>query len=150
MMITSGAKIAKTKALSVTLCFILVAITMPPEIGGQATPTPTPAYSGQGAPLTAEELQALVAPIALYPDALVAQILAAATFPDQIGVAQYWLQQNKSLTGSALMQAVDTQSWDPSIKALVQFPSVLDNLAKNLSWTSALGEAYHDQSADVM
>ena len=79
-----------------------------------------------------------------------AQILAAATFPDQVGVADYWLQQNKNLTGTALMQAVDTQSWDPSVKALTQFPSVLDNLAKNLSWTSALGEAYHNQSADVM
>src|SRR5271170_521384 len=150
MMITSGAKIAKTKVLSVALCFILVAVTMPPESGGQATPTPPPAYSGQGAPLSAEELQGLVAPIALYPDALVAQILAAATFPDQVAVADYWLQQNKELTGSALMKAVDTQSWDPSVKAMAQFPSVLDNMAKNLSWVSSLGEAYHNQSAEVM
>ena len=91
-----------------------------------------------------------MAPIALYPDALVAQILGAATFPDQIAAASDWLQQNKNLTGTALMQAVDTQPWDPSVKALTQFPSVLDNLAKNLSWTSALGEAYHTQAADVM
>ena len=101
-------------------------------------------------PLTADEAQALVAPIALYPDALVAQILGAATFPDQVALAASWLQQNQNLKGKALMQAVDTQSWDPSVKALSQFPSVLGNLAQNLSWTSSLGEAYHTQAADVM
>ena len=100
--------------------------------------------------MSASDLQALVAPIALYPDALVAQILAAATFPDQVAIANYWLQQNKTLTGNSLMQAVDKQSWDPSVKALTQFPSVLNNLSTNLSWTSSLGEAYHNQSADVM
>src|SRR6266478_113880 len=102
------------------------------------------------APQTADELQALVAPIALYPDSLVAQILTGSTFPDQVAVADYWIQQNKSLTGNTLMQAVDKQTWDPSVKALTQFPSVLDNLAKNLSWTSSLGEAYHNQQAEVM
>jgi len=107
-------------------------------------------YTGQGAPLSANELQSLVAPIALYPDSLVAQILNAATFPDQIAVANYWLSQNKDLTGSALMQAVNTQSWDPSVKALTEFPSVLNNLAQNLSWTSQLGEAYHNQQSQVM
>jgi hypothetical protein len=91
-----------------------------------------------------------VAPIALYPDALVAQILTASTFPDQIAIASYWVQQNKTLTGNTLMQAVDKQSWDPSVKGLTQFPSVLDNLAKNLAWASSLGEAYHNQQADVM
>jgi hypothetical protein len=100
--------------------------------------------------LSADELQQLVAPIALYPDALVAQILAAATFPDQVSAANTWLQQHQDLKSSALMQTVDTQSWDPAVKALTQFPSVLDNLAKNLSWTSALGEAYGTQGADVM
>src|ERR1700687_4058601 len=107
-------------------------------------------YSGQGVPLTADELQQLLAPIALYPDSLVAQILGAATFPDQIAAAAGWLQQNQSLTGNNLMKVVDQQPWDPSVKALTQFPSVLDNLAKNLSWTSALGEAYHTQAAAVM
>jgi hypothetical protein len=91
-----------------------------------------------------------VAPIALYPDSLVAQILTASTFPDEVAIANYWLGQNKSLTGSALMQAVDKQSWDPSVKALTEFPSVLDNMATNLTWTSSLGEAYHNQQAEVM
>ena len=106
--------------------------------------------STEAAPQSASELQSLVAPIALYPDSLVAQILTASTFPDQVAVADYWVQQNKSLTGSALMQAVDKQSWDASVKALTEFPSVLDNMAKNLTWTSSLGEAYHNQQADVM
>src|SRR5580704_14518598 len=110
----------------------------------------TPGYSGQGAPLTAAELQALVAPIALYPDALVAQVLSAATFPDQVAYAQNWIQMNPELTGQTLMTAVDAQSWDPSVKALTQFPSVLANMSKNLSWTSSLGEAYGTQAADVM
>lgn len=104
----------------------------------------------EGAPMSTNELQSLVAPIALYPDSLVAQILTAATFPDQVAIANYWLEQNKNLTDSALMQAVDKQSWDPSVKALTQFPSVLDNMAKNLTWTSSLGEAYHNQQSEVM
>jgi uncharacterized protein DUF3300 len=109
------------------------------------TGTPT-----QSAPMSQDELKALVAPIALYPDKLVAVVLAAATFPDQVAIADYWLQQHKSLTGNALTQAVNTQSWDASVKALTQFPSVLGNMAKSLSWTSQLGEAYHDQKSEVM
>jgi hypothetical protein len=134
--------------LSMTLSLLLVVGTAPSEAAAQQTAST--GYSGQGVPLSAEELQQLVAPIALYPDALVAQILGASTFPDQIAAAASWLQQNSSLTGTALMEAVNTQSWDPSVKALTQFPSVLANLASNLSWTSSLGEAYHTQTAEVM
>ena len=90
-----------------------------------------------------------MAPIALYPDALVAQTLAAATFPDQVAFANDWLQQNKNLTGAALTQAIDAQPWDRSVRHLHSFLRS-DNLTKNLSWTSALGEAYHTQAADVM
>ena len=137
--------------LATTLTFLLVFPVLPNQaVGQQPPPTGAPGYSGQGAPLSAEELQQLVAPIALYPDALVGQILGAATFPDQVAAADVWLQQNKSLTGSALTKAVDGQQWDPSVKALTQFPSVLENLTKNLSWTSSLGEAYHTQPSDVM
>jgi hypothetical protein len=141
------------RLLAATLSVLLVILTVPTEVAGQQpapTATDSTGYSGQGAPLSADELQKLVAPIALYPDALVAQVLGAATFPDQVAFANDWLQQNKNLTGTSLTQAVDAQQWDPSVKALTQFPSVLDNLAKNLSWTSALGEAYHTQAADVM
>src|SRR5271155_4640336 len=118
------------KVLPCLLSALLIAATTPQADAAmmfQAQPTAPPAspsYLGQGAPETADELQALVAPIALYPDALVAQVLSASTFPDQVGAASYWLDQNKSLTGSALMTAVDKQTWDPSVKALTQFPSV--------------------------
>ncbi|MGA7242761.1 MAG: DUF3300 domain-containing protein [Terracidiphilus sp.] len=137
--------------LSATLSFLLVFPAVPGEAGGQQiAPTESSGSAAQGAPLTADALQQLVAPIALYPDALVAQILGAATFPDQVETAADWLHQNPNVTGTALTQAVDAQPWDPSVKALTQFPSVLDNLAKNLTWTSSLGEAYHMQAADVM
>lgn len=137
--------------LSTTLSFLLVCTATSFEAGAQqAASTGGIGYSVQGEPLSAAELQQLVAPIALYPDALVAQALAAATFPDQVASAASWLQQNSKLTGKTLVQAVDAESWDPSVKALTQFPSVLGNLAANLSWTSALGEAYHTQTADIM
>jgi hypothetical protein len=109
-----------------------------------SNPGPIPAL------LTSDQLDSLVAPIALYPDALVAQVLAAATNPDQITFADDWLAQNRNLTGAALGQAVNEQSWDPSVKALTQFSSVLDNLAHNLSWTSSLGQAFANQQSDVM
>src|SRR5262245_30517241 len=102
------------------------------------------------APMSENEIKGLVAPIALYPDKLVAMVLAAATFPDQVAIADYWVQQHKNLTGGALVQAVDKQSWDASVKGLTQFPSVLNNMAKSLSWTSQLGEAYHNQKSEVM
>src|ERR1700680_2441413 len=104
----------------------------------------------QAAQQTPEQLQQLVAPIALYPDALVAQILAAATYPDQIVEADRWLQQHTELKGEQLGQEVDKQPWDPSVKALVEFPSVLANMDKNLSWTSSLGDAYVNQQQEVM
>jgi hypothetical protein len=95
-------------------------------------------------------LQQLVAPIALYPDSLVAQILTASTFPEQVVEADRWLQAHPDLTGDALAKAVDQQPWDPSVKALTAFPPVLGNMDKNLSWTSSLGDAYYNQPEDVM
>ena len=99
---------------------------------------------------TPEQLQQLVAPIALYPDELVAQILAASTYPTEIVEADRWVQQHSDLKGQQLAQAADQQAWDPSVKAVAQFPSVLGNMNKNLSWTSALGDAYVNQQKDVM
>ena len=114
----------------------------------------TVSSAGQSAPAvvkqTPEQVQQLVAPIALYPDALVSQILAAATYPTEIVEADRWVQEHPNLKGRDLANAVDQQPWDPSIKALTQFPSVLANMDKNLSWTSALGETYVNQSGVVM
>ena len=111
-----------------------------------------PAQGGQAPPYTQQtpaQLQQLVAPIALYPDSLVAQILAASTYPEQVVEADRWVQAHPDLKGDALGQAVDQQSWDPSVKALTAFPTVLGNIDKNLSWTSSLGDAYYNQQQDV-
>ncbi len=105
-----------------------------------------PPYTQQ----TPDELDQLVAPIALYPDSLVAQILAGSTYPAQIVEADRWVQANPDLTGNALAHAVDQQPWDPSVKALTAFPTVLANMDKNLSWTSSLGDSYYNQQNDVM
>jgi Protein of unknown function (DUF3300) len=140
------------QVLSTALSLVLVTASTQMAQGYQTIPSSNPGPLNPTEPTqqTAAELQALVAPIALYPDSLVAQILSASTFPDEVAIANYWLGENKSLTGSALMLAVDKQSWDPSVKALTQFPSVLENMSKNLTWTSSLGESFHDQQADVM
>jgi uncharacterized membrane protein YgcG len=112
-----------------------------------------PAQASQGQQYiqqTPEQLEQLVAPIALYPDSLVAQILAASTFPEHVVEADQWVQAHPDLKGHALAQAVDQQPWDPSVKALTAFASVLGNMDKNLSWTSSLGDAYYNQEQDVM
>jgi uncharacterized membrane protein YgcG len=118
----------------------------------QDTPPPAQAAASQPAytQQAPEQLEQLVAPIALYPDSLVAQVLAASTFPEQVVEADRWVQANPNLQGDALAEAVDQQPWDPSVKALTAFPSVLGNMDKNLSWTSSLGDAYYNQQQDVM
>jgi uncharacterized protein DUF3300 len=101
-------------------------------------------------PETAAQLQQLVAPIALYPDELVAQILAASTNPNQVVEADFWLQQHSNLQGEGLATAVNQQRWDPSVKAVTAFPSVVTNMDQNLLWTTALGQAYANQQQDVL
>ena len=122
--------------------------------GGFACASQTGQSGGQDTSASAkqspEELQQLVAPIALYPDELVSQILACATYPTEIVEADRWIQEHPNLKGKDLADQVDKQPWDPSVKALAPFPSVLANMDKNLSWTSALGEAYVNQAQDVM
>jgi Protein of unknown function (DUF3300) len=140
-------KISKQVSV-VLLCCLLVGFTAQPDAYGsvgQSNDQP-PASSGKQSP---QELQQLVAPIALYPDALVAQILAASTYPTQIVEADRWMQSHSNLKGEELAKEVDKQDWDPSVKAVAQFPSVLENMDKNLSWTSSLGDAYINQPQDV-
>jgi len=115
-----------------------------------AVPMYDPRYQeADQAPLSSSDIDAIVSPIALYPDQLVAQILVAATYPDQVTAASNYVNSS-SLKGDSLMKAVDGQPWDPSVKALTQFPTVLDQMAKNLAWTSALGDASFHQPKDVM
>ena len=127
-------------------------------LGGCATQAAQPdSQSAAPEPLAApvpqqstQQLDQLVAPIALYPDPLVAQILAGATHPTEIVEADRWLQQNPNLKGAELAKAVDAQSWDSSVKALTQFPGLIGMMDKNLSWTSALGEAYVNGQQNVL
>src|SRR5215831_13944757 len=120
------------------------------ETGSRATNSKDAAPATTYARPAPDELYQLVAPIALFPDNLVAQVLAGSTYPDQVAAANTWLKQNTKLKGNDLMKAVDKQPWDVSVKALTQFPDVLNQMASNLSWTSALGDAYFNIPQDVM
>ena len=139
-----------TRKLTLVLC---VSLLVAGSAGGQepavAVPEPQPA-AAQSAQQSSEELEQLVAPIALYPDELVGQILMASTYPTEVVEASRWMQQRPGLKGQGLADAVDHQPWDPSVKALTEFPAVLDSMNENLSWTSALGDAYVNQPQDVM
>src|SRR6266446_3525502 len=126
-----------------------------PSVAATAAPAvPPPAAAAEPGPppgaATAQELEELVSPIALYPDVLVAQILAGSTYPTQVVEADRWVKQNPKLTGDQLAAVVNPQPWDPSIKSLTQFPAVLQTMSDNLAWTSSLGEAYYNQPGDVM
>src|SRR5713226_4831590 len=136
------------QVLILLLCCLLVRFTAQAEPYGPLSQSDeqSPAAPVQQSP---QELQQLVAPIALYPDALVAQILAASTYPTEIVEADRWMERHSDLKGEKLAKEVDKQDWDPSVKALAQFPPVLENLDKNLSWTSSLGEANDNEPQDV-
>jgi hypothetical protein len=97
-----------------------------------------------------EELDQVLAPIALYPDSLVSQILMASTYPLEIVQADRFAQQNKTLKGEALTKALEAQSWDPSVKSLVNFPQVLTMMSEKLDWTQKLGDVFLAQQKDVM
>jgi hypothetical protein len=100
--------------------------------------------------LRADQLDQLVAPIALYPDALLAEILMASTYPLEVVQAERWVRENKNLKGDALKAAADKQSWDDSLKSLVATPSVLSMMSDKLDWTQKLGDAVLAQQADIM
>src|SRR5271170_390102 len=138
----SGYQIAR-QSIAIALSVLLI-----PFASGNlnAQEAPPPPY----APLDPPALDQLVAPIALYPDSLVAQILTAATFPQQISDADNWSQQNAGLPPQQRADIANTMPWDPSVKALTAFPAVLDNLAHNYNWASSLGNAYYNQPGDVM
>ena len=97
-----------------------------------------------------QKLEELVAPVALYPDVLVAQVLAAATQPAEVVHAELWLEEHRAASAAELAQAVDAQPWDAGIKALTLFPDVLAAINRNYAWTVALGEAYAANPADVL
>lgn len=119
----------------------------PQQTGAVVATPPQPApYT----PPTADQLAQMVAPIALFPDKLVGQVLAGATYPEQVAAANEWLGQHPSLKGAALQTAEASQPWDVSIKSLTAFPTVLGQMANNGQWTTALGTAYVNDPTDVM
>lgn len=137
-----------TSLIACVLCFsigvapILAQDQMPPQGAPQQAP---PSF-------TPDQLDHAVSRIALYPDPLLAQILSASTFPDQIPDAATWADQHHYLTGAELAKAIqdDQLSWDPSVQALLPFPSVLDMMASDMAWTNDLGNAVLAQRPDVM
>jgi hypothetical protein len=142
-----------TKIISFT--FVLLGLRLP--LGAQEqtpteTPTPTTATPTTVAPpaFASDRLEQLAAPIALYPDALVAQILMASTYPLEIVEASRWVEKNPALTGVALEEALKQNEWDPSVKALCGFPTVLKRMNDNLAWTKDLGDAFLGQKAELM
>jgi hypothetical protein len=114
---------------------------------------PASSYPQQAPPpkvFKAEELEQILAPIALYPDALLTQIIMASTYPLEIVQADRWAKQNKDMKGDTLTKALEAQKWDPSVKSLVNFPQVLAMMSEKLEWTQKLGDAFLAQQKDVM
>ncbi|MGA2878120.1 MAG: DUF3300 domain-containing protein [Bryobacteraceae bacterium] len=135
--------------LQQALCIFCVALLLQFSAGtrllAQGQPAPPPLQ-----PLSSDQLDNLVAPIALYPDALLSQVLVASTYPLELVEAGQWLQRNQNLQGPQLVDAARQQNWDASIQALVVFPDVIDRLNSNIHWTTDLGNAFLAQQADVM
>src|SRR5438046_3424142 len=116
----------------------------------QEMTTATTSDTEQAPKLPNDQLNSLVAPIALYSDPLLAQTLAASTYPLEVIQLQQWMDRNKNLKGKALADAVAKQPWDPSVQGLVEFPDVVQRMAGNVQWTTDLGNAFLAQQSDVM
>jgi hypothetical protein len=127
----------------VVIGLAVICLTLPAPIFAQETETPAKVFKQ-------EELDQLLAPIALYPDNILTQIFIASTYPLEVVQAERWMKQNKSLKGDALNAALDKQSWDDSVKALVPFPSVLTMMSEKLDWTQKLGDAFLAQQKAVL
>ena len=148
--------------LSLRLCFLaflLGAVSLcfakppgpPPDTQTQLQTSATELAEDEPAmTIPPEELEALVAPIALYPDPLLIQVLAASTYPLEIVQLKQWMDENKKLKGEALLEAVVQQNWDPSVQALAAFTTVVNKLANKIQWTTDLGNAFLGQQSDVM
>jgi len=143
----SGVKIQKNIAVATVLLALGAGSHSWAQVTGDA---PYDAAAQPTYAMSQNELENLVAPIALYPDGLLGQVLVACTYPDEVVEAQWWLEDNGNLSGSQLMEAARQQNWDPSVQVLVAFPDVVALLNRDLRWTTALGNAFLAQQADVM
>ncbi|HZS55568.1 MAG TPA: DUF3300 domain-containing protein, partial [Bryobacteraceae bacterium] len=138
------------RSLVAILCMIIL---MPGDTLGyslQSSVTPPASPSGQTVKLSPDQLDSFVAPIALYPDPLLAQVLAASTYPIEIVLLQRWLEKNKNLKGKQLADAAEKEPWDPSVQALAAVPDVVKFLGDNIQWTTDLGNAFLAQQSEMM
>lgn len=122
---------------------LILLLTMPPGLIAQQQPAAGPVFNQ-------EELDQILAPIALHPDALVSQILMASTYPLEVVLADRFAKQNANLKGDALTKALEKQDWDPSVKSLVNFPQVLTMMSEKLDWTQKLGDAFLEDQKKVL
>ncbi|MGB2646780.1 MAG: DUF3300 domain-containing protein [Pseudolabrys sp.] len=150
--------VALAIALAGTYCSVAVQAQQPSEQAPpqqqpqpQQPPQPPPEQqpAQQQPALTQQQVQQLVAPIALYPDALLAQVLTASTYPLEVTLAARWVEKNPSVKGSALESAMQQQPWDPSVKGMTSVAQVLAMMNEKLDWTNQLGEAFLAQPDDV-
>lgn len=137
-----------------TVTALCVSVLLPGEAGlalaQDKPPAPAPTAEAEEAKLTADQLDSLVAPVALYPDPLLAQTLVASTYPLEVIQLQPWLVKNPELKDKALADAVANQPWDPAIQSMAAVPDVVKRLADDIQWTSDLGNAFLAQQAEVM
>ncbi|MGI8988447.1 MAG: DUF3300 domain-containing protein [Bryobacteraceae bacterium] len=151
-------KLLQCKLGTAVACALLL-LPMAPGVFAQGPPPPQdqqqlPPQEQQQQPpqqlLAPDQLDSLVAPVALYPDSLLSQVLVACTYPLEVVEAGQWLQQNRNLSGQALVEAARQQNWDPSVQALVAFPDVVARLNQDIRWTTDIGNAFLAQEGDVM
>jgi len=137
------------QSLLAVLCALLLTLSDTAMYAQPSQPQAVPPE--QSAPkIPNDQLDSLVAPIALYPDPLLSQVLVASTYPLEIIQLQQWLQKNSTLKGEALTKAVQKQDWDPSIQAMAVLPDVAKRLGDDIKWTTDLGNAFLAQQSDVM
>jgi hypothetical protein len=132
----------KDRSIRALICVIVMMLIVPPGVMSQE--------GGSAKTFKQEELDQILAPVALYPDSLLTQVLMASTYPLEVVQADRWAKQNKDMKGDALAKALEAQPWDPSVKSLVNFPQVLTMMSEKLDWTQKLGDAFLAQQKDVM
>ena len=143
-------------SISRILAFALLLVSAPAALAQNApppSPASAPASASAGTPNTLKsppQLDALVAPIALYPDNLLSLVLMSSTYPLEVVQADRWINENKNLQGDQLKAAAEKQQWDDSVKSLVATPDVLSLMSRKLDWTQELGDAMLAQESDVM
>ncbi len=135
------------KIIALSLAYLMI---FPPWVFSQKSVEANLSDDVSAPLLQQDKLDQILAPIALYPDSLLAQIFMAATYPLEVVQAERWAKQNESLTGDDLTIALESQDWDPSVKSLVNFPQVLTMMSQEIEWTQQLGDAFLAQQQDVM